>query len=143
MIATEAPARAAATAASVPAWPAPTTITSKSASFISDHRHLERLVVSSGMPLKVSETSSTVFIRREAFEAAKLQRVELDEAFNLTDSEFRLEGDLIAVGPLPSDDDLPVLIERLEARGLVYFDDFFELSGNWPSWLDVFVQGKR
>lgn len=84
-----------------------------------------------------------MFIRREAFEAAKLQRVELDEAFNLTDAEFRLEGDLIAIGPLPSDDDLPVLVERLEERGLVYFDDFFELSGNWPSWLEVFVQAAR
>lgn len=95
------------------------------------------------MPLKVPGTNSTVFIRREAFETAKLQRVELDEAFNLTDAEFRLEGELIAIGPLPSDDDLPKLVERLEERGLVYFDDFFELSGNWPSWLDVFVQAVR
>lgn len=95
------------------------------------------------MPLKVPGTNSTVFIRREAFEAAKLQRVELDEAFNLTDAEFRLEGDLIAIGPLPSDDDLSVLIERLEERGLAYFDDFFELSGNWPPWLELFVQAVR
>lgn len=95
------------------------------------------------MPLKVPGTNSTVFIRRDAFEAAKLQRVELDEAFNLTDAEFRLEGELIAIGPLPSDDDLPILVERLEERGLVYFDDFFELSGNWPAWLEVFVQAVR
>jgi hypothetical protein len=95
------------------------------------------------MPLKVPGTNSTVFIRREAFEAVNLQRVELDEAFNLTDAEFRLEGDLIAIGPLPSDDDLPVLIEQLEERGLVYFDDFFELSGNWPSWIELFVQAVR
>jgi hypothetical protein len=27
----------------------------------------------------------------------------------------------------------------LESLGLVYFDDFFELSGNWPAWLNVFV----
>lgn len=84
-----------------------------------------------------------MFIRRDAFEAAGLKRGELDETFNLTDTEFRLEGELIAVGPLPSDDDLPVLVERLEERGLVYFDDFFELSGNWPAWLDVFVQAVR
>jgi hypothetical protein len=143
MIAPEAPARAAATAASVPAWPAPTTITSNSASFISGRGHFDRFAVSSGMPLKVPGTNSTVFIRREAFEAVNLQRVELDEAFNLTDAEFRLEGDLIAIGPLPSDDDLPVLIEQLEERGLVYFDDFFELSGNWPSWIELFVQAVR
>ncbi len=84
-----------------------------------------------------------MFIRRDAFEAANLQRGEIDEAFNLTDAEFRLEGELIAIGPLPSDDDLPHLIERLEARGLVYFDDFFELSGNWPTWLEVFVGAIR
>lgn len=95
------------------------------------------------MPLKVPGTNSTVLLRREAFEAAKLQRVELDEAFNLTDAEFRIEGELIAVGPLPSDDDLSVLIERLEEHGLVYFDDFFELSGNWPHWLELFVQAAR
>jgi len=27
------------------------------------------------------------------------------------------------------------LIDEFEQAGLVYFDDFFELSGNWPSWL--------
>ncbi len=88
-----------------------------------------------------------MFIRRDAFEAANLQRGEIDEAFNLTDAEFRLEGELIAIGPPPSDDDLPHLIDRLEAKGLVYFEDFFELSGNWPDWLEVFVgairSGKR
>jgi len=31
---------------------------------------------------------------------------------------------------------------ELETRGLVYFDDFFELSGNWPSWLSIFAMGK-
>ena len=95
------------------------------------------------MPLKVPGTNSTVFIRRAAFEAANLQRAEFDEEFNLTDTEFRLEGELVAVGPLPSDDDLPVLIEKLEGKGLVYFDDFFELSGNWPAWLEVFVGAVR
>lgn len=95
------------------------------------------------MPLKVPGTNPTVFIRREAFEAGNLQRAELDAAFNLTDAEFRLEGELIAIGPLPSDDDLSVLIEWLEERGLAYFDDFFELSGNWPSWLALFVQASR
>jgi hypothetical protein len=29
----------------------------------------------------------------------------------------------------------------LERVGLVYFDDFFDLSGNWPEWLKVFVMG--
>lgn len=95
------------------------------------------------MPLKVPSTNSTVFVRRLAFEAAGMQRFDFDQKFNLTDTEFRLEGDLIAIGPLPSDDDLPVLVADLEDRGLAYFEDFFELSGNWPQWLSVFVQGER
>ncbi len=92
------------------------------------------------MPLKVAATNSTVFVRRAAFEAAGLQRPEIDTRFNLTDEEFRLEGDLIAIGPLPSEDDVPRIVADLEERGLAYFDDFFELSGNWPEWLSVFVQ---
>ena len=72
-----------------------------------------------------------------------MKRSEIDVRFNLTDEEFRIEGDLIAIGPLPSDDDLPVIIADLEERGLVYFDDFFELSGNWPDWLSLFGQGGR
>ena len=31
------------------------------------------------------------------------------------------------------------LIAQLEEHGLVYYDDFFELSGNWPEWLRLFV----
>jgi hypothetical protein len=95
------------------------------------------------MPLKVPAEQSTVFIRRAAFETAGLLRSEIDSRFNLTDGEFRIEGDLIALGPLPSDDDVPIVIAERESRGLSYFDDFFELSGNWPEWLAVFVQGVR
>lgn len=95
------------------------------------------------MALKVQASSSTVFIRRKAFEDANMQRADLDTRFNLTDAEFCIEGDLIAIGPLPSDDDVPLVIADLEARGLVYSDDFFELSGNWPDWLAMFVQAER
>ncbi|MDQ6716871.1 MAG: hypothetical protein M3Z17_00840 [Gemmatimonadota bacterium] len=95
------------------------------------------------MPLKVAATRSTVFVRRTAFEAAGIRRAEIDERFNLTDEEFRLEGELIAIGPLASEDDIPLVVEDLEQRGLTYFDDFFELSGNWPEWLAVFVQASQ
>ena len=37
---------------------------------------------------------------------------------------------------------LPELIDDLEQSGLVYFDDFFELSGNWPDWLPC-MRGAR
>lgn len=91
------------------------------------------------MPIQVAHDRPTVFIRREAFERAGLARQDLDARYNLTDQEFAVEVDLIAVGPLPSDDMLGELVAELETVGLTYFDDFFELSGNWPAWLGVFV----
>jgi hypothetical protein len=95
------------------------------------------------MPLELSHDRTVVLIRRAAFEQAGLTRQAIDERYNLTDEEFRVEGELIALGPLPSPDVLPGLIEDMEASGLVYFDDFFELSGNWPEWLALYVRGAR
>ena len=91
------------------------------------------------MPISVARDRPTVFIRREAFERAGLERHSIDSRFNLTDEEFAVEGHLIAVGPLPSDDMLGDLVIELETIGLRYFDDFFELSGNWPEWLRILV----
>jgi len=56
------------------------------------------------MPLSVDDGRATIFIRKEAFEREGLTRGEIDQRFNLTDAEFRVEGGLIAIGPLPSDD---------------------------------------
>ena len=58
---------------------------------------------------------------------------------NLTDAEFRVEGGLIALGPLPSDEMVVPMLEYFEEKGLAYFDDIFELSGNWPEWLKLFA----
>jgi hypothetical protein len=91
------------------------------------------------MPLAVTQGLATIFIRKEAFERAGLARAEIDSRFNLTDQEFRVEGTLIAIGPLPSDDMVGPILEYLEAKGLVYFDDVFELSGNWPGWLRLYA----
>jgi hypothetical protein len=91
------------------------------------------------MPLAVTQGLATIFIRKEAFERAGLARTEIDSRFNLTDQEFRVEGALIAIGPLPSDDMVGPILEYLEAKGLVYFDDVFELSGNWPGWLRLYA----
>ena len=82
-----------------------------------------------------------MLIRKSAFERVGLARADIDARFNLTPDEFRAEGELVAIGPLYDDDALAVLTEQLEALGLVYFDDFFELSGNWPEWLRVLVMG--
>ncbi len=91
------------------------------------------------MPLQVAAGLPTVIIRKEAFEAANLLRPEIDARFNLTDAEFQVEGNLVAIGPLPSDEMLGPLIDYLEEKGLSYYDDVFEMSGNWPDWLRLYV----
>jgi hypothetical protein len=93
------------------------------------------------MPLRLPSDAPTLLIRRDAFERVGLTRQQFDTALNLTPDEFRAEGALIAVGPIVGETALGELIETLEGAGLVYFDDFFELSGNWPEWLSVFAQG--
>ena len=89
------------------------------------------------MPLPISAAAPTLFIRRDAFERVGLTRAALDERLVLTDEEFRVEGNLVAVGPIPGDEALTSLIDEMEALGLAYFEDFFELSGNWPDWLKL------
>ena len=99
---------------------------------------LRRLIVFR-MPISVARERPTIFIRRQAFEQSGLERHSIDSRFNLTDEEFAVEGELIAIGPLPSDDMLSEIVIALETIGLRYFDDFFELSGNWPEWLGLFA----
>ena len=94
------------------------------------------------MPIPVPDSRPTVFVRREAFERERLERSLIDTRFNITAQELRVEGDLIAIGPLPSDDMLTEMIAELEMNGLRYFDDFFELSGNWPEWLRLHASTK-
>ena len=94
------------------------------------------------MPLRISDSASTLLIRRPAFEKAGLARVEIDSFLNLTDEEFRVEGDVVAIGPVLDAEALSELVAELENRGLVFFDDFFELSGNWPTWLAIYAMGR-
>ena len=94
------------------------------------------------MPLRLSDTASTLLIRRPAFETAGIARADIDSFLDLTDQEFRVEGDVVAIGPVFDAEALSELVAELEKRGLVYFDDFFELSGNWPEWLSLFAMGR-
>ena len=88
------------------------------------------------MALSIAAGAPTVFIRRAAYEASGLTRSVLDERLTLTGDEFRVEANLVVIGPIYSDTDrVSELIAELERLGLVYYDDFFELSGNWPDWL--------
>ena len=94
------------------------------------------------MPLRLSDAASTLLIRRPAFEQAGIARSDIDAMLELTDEEFRVEGDIVAIGPVFDAGALTQLVAELENRGLVYFDDFFELSGNWPKWLAVFAMAR-
>jgi hypothetical protein len=95
------------------------------------------------MPLELPQNNAVMLIRQGAFEASGITRAAIDERYNLTAEEFRVEDGLVLVGPLPSDDALPTLINDLERSGLVYFDDFFELSGNWPEWLVLYARSAK
>ena len=90
------------------------------------------------MPLSVPSGAPTLFIRRSAYEKSGLDRAAIDARLRLTPEEFRVEGTLIVIGPLAGEDTLTDIIGELESSGLTYFEDFFELSGNWPEWLRIY-----
>ena len=91
------------------------------------------------MPLPLSSGASTLVVKKAAFERAGITRAQIDKALTLTDEEFRVEHGLVAIGPIYDEEGFATLIEAFENGGLVYFDDFFEMSGNWPEWLSVFA----
>ncbi len=91
------------------------------------------------MPLSLSAGAPTLVVKKAAFERAGITRVQIDEALTLTDEEFRVELGLVAIGPIYDEAGFASLVEAFEKQGLVYFDDFFEMSGNWPEWLSVFA----
>jgi hypothetical protein len=92
------------------------------------------------MPLAVTHGVPTLFFRRPAYERAGLTRATLDERLGLTDAEFQVDGDLVALGPIYDVDALGTLVDDLERAGLTYYEDFFELSGSWPEWLEIVVR---
>lgn len=94
------------------------------------------------MPIPLAGRASTLVVRRAAFESASLSRQAIDRALVLTADEFRVELDLIAIGPIHDTDGLGALIRAFEDAGLQYFDDFFEMSGNWPDWLSLHAMAR-
>lgn len=95
------------------------------------------------MPIRLATDVPTLLMRKEAFEKAGLTREAIDGWLNLTADEFAVEGELIAIGPIHDDEGLQSLINAFEEKGLVYFDDFFEMSGNWPGWLNLVAVASR
>ena len=94
------------------------------------------------MPIPIPSGASTILVRREAYERTDLARAAIDERLGLTEDEFRVERELVAIGPIHDEGALGAFTADLERLGLAYFDDFFELSGNWPDWLRVHASSK-
>ena len=94
------------------------------------------------MTPEIPAGQSMLLIRREAYERTGITRQAIDERLNLTADEFRVSGRIILIGPIPDAAVLREVIEEFEEAGLEYFDDLFELSGNWPSWIRLFVADK-
>ena len=92
------------------------------------------------MPLELPNNKPSLLIRRPAFERSGLTRAVIDEQLGLTDQEFRVEADLIVIGPILDEEALQRLFDDLERAGLLYFSDFFDLSGNWPEWLVLYAR---
>ncbi len=93
------------------------------------------------MPLEIAHNAPTLLIRREAFERLSISRSSVDERLGLTPDEFRVEGSLIVIGPIFNEEGLARLLEDLESAGLKHYDDYFDLSGNWPEWLRIIASG--
>lgn len=89
------------------------------------------------MPLNIGPGVPTLIIRRPAYERVGLVRASLDAKLGLTVEEFRVEGDIVVIGPVHNTEAFQALLQQLEDLGLSFYDDFFELSGNWPEWLSV------
>lgn len=94
------------------------------------------------MPLPLSSGAPTLVVKKAAFERAGITRAQIDRALTLTDEEFRVEHGLVAIGPIFDDAGFAALVAAFEEAGLVYFDDFFEMSGNWPDWLSVLARAR-
>ncbi|HEX6315963.1 MAG TPA: hypothetical protein VFZ73_13930 [Gemmatimonadaceae bacterium] len=92
------------------------------------------------MPIALPHGLPSLLIRRRAFERVAITRAAIDQRLALTDEEFRVEGDLIVIGPILDAAAMQALTDDLEAAGLRYFDDYFDLSDNWPEWLVLFAR---
>ena len=91
------------------------------------------------MAQEIPSGQSMLIIRREAYERAGISRQSIDERLNLTAEEFRVDAPLVMIGPMNDDAGIHELLDDLEGNGLAYFDDYFELSGNWPSCIRLYV----
>ncbi len=91
------------------------------------------------MAHEIPAGQSMLLIRRDAYERAGITREAIDQRLNLTADEFRVDGQLVMIGPVPDDAGIRDILDDFEEAGLIYFDEYFELSGNWPPWIRLYV----
>ena len=91
------------------------------------------------MALSLVTGAPTVLVRGSAFERTGLSREAIDRALVMTPDEFRVERHVVSIGAIYDDHGLAVLVGAFGDAGLVQFDDFFEMSGNWPAWESPYV----
>ncbi len=91
------------------------------------------------MPLLIASGRPALLIRKSAFERVGLTRTAFDDALGLTPDEFRVERELVVIGPIHEEDAFQALLDQIEAAGLTYFEDYFDLGGNWPEWLSLWA----
>src|SRR6185312_2342182 len=74
-----------------------------------------------------------LIIRRSALTE---RHVDLRDLLTALEVNERLDGsnELLSFGPHFGREALNTMISRLTALGLVYFDDFFEFCGDYPTW---------
>ena len=69
------------------------------------------------MAQEIPSGQSMLIIRREAYERAGLTRQSIDERLNLTPEEFRVDGRLVMIGPIPDDAGIREFLDDLEGTG--------------------------
>lgn len=90
------------------------------------------------MALPIGRDAPSLCIRRDAYERSGLVRASIDALLGLTPDEFRVERELVVLGPIHGVS-LDDFFQELDRVGLRHYDDYFELSGNWPEWVNLYV----
>jgi len=78
--------------------------------------------------------SHGLVIRQSALDAHGVTKTQVLEALE-TSRPFAENGELLSFGPSFGQEACDEFVRRLESLGLVYFDDFFDLTLSHPDWL--------
>jgi len=90
------------------------------------------------MPLEIHPDAPTMLIRKSAFERAGLARAHFDARYNLTPDEFRVEGEMVAIGPLY--DEEGIVVADCDLRRALHAKRYFDVVGHYGR-ADVLAPG--